>query len=168
MSQPYVGEVRIFGGNFAPAGWAFCNGQLMPISENEALFYLIGTTYGGDGESTFALPDLACRVPLGTTSGQGWILGQMGGQESVTLTTQQMPSHTHAVLASDAPATSTDPSQKVWASWADSPYSTAPTSVGMEPTSLTASGGNQPHENRGPALGLSFIISLFGIYPSQY
>ncbi len=168
MGQPYVGEVRIFGGNFAPSGWAFCNGQLLPISENDALFNLIGTTYGGDGENTFAVPDLRGRIPLsfGDGAGAGWQLGQIGGTETVTLTSQQMPVHTHPVLAADAAASSTTPTGNVWATWADSPYNTAAPNALMDPSATSVVGGNQPHENHVPSLGLSFIISLYGIFPS--
>src|SRR5215210_2969743 len=115
MSDPYIGEIRMFGGSFAPAGWAFCSGQLIPISENDTLFTLLGTTYGGDGQSTFALPNLQSRVPMhqGTNAGQTFTLGEMGGVESVTLTTQQMPVHTHALLASDTISNTQTPSGNV-------------------------------------------------------
>jgi microcystin-dependent protein len=168
MSQPYVGEVRIFGGNWAPSGWAFCNGQLLSIAENDTLFYLIGTTYGGDGETTFALPDLKCRIPLsyGTGSGVDWQLGEMGGQETVTLLGAQLPVHSHPVLASSSPATSTSPAGRVWGTWADSPYSSAAPNANLDPGGVSHAGNFQPHENRAPALGLSFIISLYGIFPS--
>src|SRR5437868_8224143 len=111
MSQPFIGEIRMFGGSFAPAGWAFCNGQLLPISENDALFTLIGTTYGGDGQSTFGLPDLRGRLPI--HQGSGFILAETGGTEEVTLTTQQIPAHTHAFLASTNPASSNSPGNQV-------------------------------------------------------
>src|SRR6201999_4560318 len=116
MSSPYIGEIRMFGGNFAPAGWAFCNGALLPISENDVLFNLIGTTYGGDGQNTFALPDLQSRVPVhqGTLAGQTYTLGQTGGSESVTLTTSQIPSHSHVPQANNAAGTSTSPQNSVW------------------------------------------------------
>jgi microcystin-dependent protein len=167
MAQPYVGEIRIFAGNFAPAGWMFCEGQLLPISENETLFQLIGTTYGGDGQSTFALPDLRGRIPL--HQGNGFILAETGGVESVTLTTAQIPSHTHALLATNSPATDTAPKDKVLAAGtvvSTSPYgSDAPLSPASN-TTVTITGGSQPHNNFQPYLCLDFIISLFGIFPS--
>jgi len=167
MSEPFVGEVRIFGGNWAPSGWLFCNGQLLAISENDALFSLIGTTYGGDGQNTFAVPNLACRIPVGYGSlARTWNLGEQGGEETVTLTAAQLPAHTHAVRASDAAATSTTPAGNVWATWGDAPYATGSPNVTMSPGTVSATGSGQPHLNSVPSLGLSFIISLFGIYPS--
>ncbi|MCU1589914.1 MAG: phage tail protein [Frankiales bacterium] len=163
MSNPYIGEIRMFGGNFAPAGWSFCNGQLLPISEYDALFNLIGTTYGGDGQSTFAVPDLQSRLPMHV--GAGRILAQTGGAESVTLTQNQLPAHRHA-LAAAAVATSSTPGGNVWASDGDMPYSTAAPTIPMGATALAPTGGSQPHENMPPFLAVSFIISLFGIYPS--
>src|SRR5512145_1018561 len=111
MAQPYVGEIRMFGGNFAPAGWMFCEGQLLPISENETLFQLIGTTYGGDGESTFALPDLRGRIPI--HQGNGFVLAETGGAEEITLTVSQIPAHSHPMLATQNPASGTAPSTNV-------------------------------------------------------
>jgi microcystin-dependent protein len=165
MSQPYVGEIRMFGGNFAPAGWEFCLGQLLPISENETLFNLIGTTYGGDGQETFALPNLASRIPV--HQGSGFTLAQTGGAETVTLTTNQMPSHSHQPLGSSGAATSTDPSNAVWAASGDKAYSTAATNTTMNAAALSNTGGSQPHDNMPPYLGVNFIISMFGIFPSQ-
>jgi microcystin-dependent protein len=166
MSTPFVGEIRMFGGNFAPAGWAFCMGQLLPISENETLFVLIGTTYGGDGESTFALPDLRGRVPI--HQGQGHTIGEMGGTEQVTLTQQQIPSHTHAMFGSTNPASPLAlPAGSVVAGNAATPlYDGAPTQ-NMSANAVTGAGGSQPHDNMAPYLCISFIISLFGIFPSQ-
>jgi len=167
MSQPYVGEIRMFGGNFAPAGWMFCEGQLLPISEYETLFNLIGTTYGGDGQSTFALPDLRGRIPVHV--GPGFTLAQSGGQETVTLTTSQLPSHGHpaTALSTTAQAT-TNPAGAVWgAVTASSPYSSAAFDSQMNPASIGSAGGSQPHTNFMPYLCVSFIISLFGIFPSQ-
>ena len=163
MAQPYVGEIRMFGGNFAPAGWAFCNGAMLPISENETLFQLIGTTYGGDGESTFALPDLQGRFPM--HQGNGYILAETVGAESVTLTTAQIPAHSHVPLASAGEALTTDPAGAVWAARTTAAYATGATATPMAPA-IGATGGSQPHENMPPYLGLSFIISLFGIFPS--
>jgi microcystin-dependent protein len=165
MSQPFVGEIRMFGGNFAPAGWSFCSGQLLPISENETLFNLIGTTYGGDGQSTFALPDLQGRIPI--HAGNGFVLAENGGAESVTLTTQQIPAHSHPLLANPQTATETRPSiNTVPASPSALIYNNLSPFVSMTPTTISAEGGSQPHENRPPFLAVSFIISLFGIYPS--
>ena len=166
MAQPYVGEIRMFGGNFPPAGWMFCNGQLLPISENETLFQLIGTTYGGDGESTFALPNLQGRVPL--HQGNGFILAETGGVESVTLTTQQIPIHNHAVIASTTQAQNQQPTSAIFAQAPTlQAYITEAASMNFGPaTTITNTGGSQPHENMQPYLCVSFIISLFGIFPS--
>jgi microcystin-dependent protein len=165
MAQPYVGEIRLFAGNFAPAGWMFCEGQLLPISENETLFNLIGTTYGGDGQSTFALPDLRGRVPV--HQGNSFSLAQTGGVETVTLTVQQIPSHTHAMSASNDIPTQTSPQNNVTGQAAAKLYRAGSPSVSLSPQSVGAAGGSQPHDNFQPYLCLNFIISLFGIYPSQ-
>jgi microcystin-dependent protein len=165
MAQPYVGEIRIFAGNFAPAGWMFCDGQLLPISENEVLFQLIGTTYGGDGESTFALPDLRGRLPL--HQGSSHILAQTGGVESVTLTTSQIPNHTHPFLASTANGTQIAPANEVLGSLQGVKiYRAGAATITMDPQSVTPAGGNQPHSNFQPYICLDFIISLFGLFPS--
>jgi len=165
MGNPYVGEIRLFAGNFAPAGWAFCDGQLLPISENETLFNLIGTTYGGDGQSTFALPDLRGRVPL--HQGNGVILAEQGGAESVTLTIAQIPAHAHGFMASSAPANSPNPGGHVLAeTLTTTPYYSGPPAVALAPASVLNSGGSQPHDNLQPYLCLNYIISLFGIFPS--
>ena len=164
MAQPYVGEIRMFAGNFAPAGWMFCEGQLVPISENETLFQLIGTTYGGDGESTFALPDLRGRVPI--HQGNGFILAESGGSEDVTLTPQQIPAHSHAWLASEAAATAVSPLNNMPAE-ASKRFYVAPSTVApMASQGSLATGGTQPHTNFQPYLCVDFIISLFGIFPS--
>lgn len=165
MAQPYVGEIRMFGGNFAPAGWMFCEGQLLPISENETLFQLIGTTYGGDGQATFALPDLRGRIPI--HQGNGFILAETGGAEEITLTTNQMPSHTHAFLASTAGATATSPSGQVIAqSGQRAVYTEDVPTTNLSPNAISPVGGSQPHTNFQPYLCVDFIISLFGIFPS--
>lgn len=168
MAQPYVGEIRMFGGNFAPAGWAFCDGQLMPISENETLFQVIGTTYGGDGQSTFALPDLRGRVPV--HQGNGYTLAQTGGVEQVTLTINQMPVHTHTARCSSGGAnTSANPLNAVWNISDAQQYATsavAPNAT-MNPAALAISGSSQPHDNMLPFIGLNFILSLFGLFPTQ-
>lgn len=165
MAQPYVGEIRMFGGNFAPVGWQFCEGQLLPISENETLFQLIGTTYGGDGESTFALPDLRGRLPI--HQGNAFVLAETGGAEEVTLTANQIPVHTHALLASSGPGTGTSPTGKVVA---ESPGISAliedVTNTNMNAAAIAPTGGSQPHTNFQPYLCVNFIISLFGIFPS--
>ncbi len=167
MSQPYVGEIRMFAGGFAPNGWAFCDGSQMPISEYETLFQLIGTTYGGDGESTFHLPDLRGRRPLhqGQRDGRSFVLGETGGTESVTLTTNQLPAHSHPPLAG-ATATVSDPNGAAWARWHDVPFTTVAPDVDLNPNALAATGGGQPHENRTPFLAVHFVISLFGIFPT--
>lgn len=171
MSNPYVGEIRMFGGNFAPAGWMFCSGQLLPISENETLFNLIGTTYGGDGQETFALPNLESRIPIHAGTGPGLSarqLAETGGTETVTLTTQQIPKHTHAFLASSNSATSPNPGGNVPAETVTTtPYYNDNPAVPMNAQAITPAGGSQPHENVQPFLCISFIISLFGIFPTQ-
>ena len=165
MAQPYVGEVRIFAGNFAPAGWMFCEGQLLPISENETLFQLIGTTYGGDGRSTFALPDLRGRLPL--HQGNSFILAETGGAEEVTLTVNQIPAHSHVMMGSTAEAHANTPHGHVWAATPAPGYLTSTASLTAMPAqTLAATGGSQPHTNFMPYLCVNFIISLFGIFPS--
>ena len=165
MAQPYVGEIRIFAGNFAPTGWMFCEGQLLPISQNETLFQLIGTTYGGDGQATFALPDMRGRIPL--HQGSGFTLAETGGAETITLTTSQTPAHTHPLTASTSAGTQNSPSNSVTAA---SPsvtlYTGDVTDSNMAATAVGTVGGSQPHNNFQPYLCLNFIISLFGIFPS--
>jgi len=171
MAQPYVGEIRMFGGNFPPAGWMFCEGQILPISENETLFQLIGTTYGGDGQETFAVPDLRGRLSMHW--GPGYMLAETGGAEQVTLTVQQIASHSHAVMAAVPPAgaisaSSPSPVNNLPAQGATKIYAAptvAPTAA-MNAAVVTAAGGAQPHENMMPYLCVSYIISLFGIFPS--
>ena len=166
MAQPYVGEIRMFAGNFAPAGWQFCEGQLLPISENETLFQLIGTTYGGDGQSTFALPDLRGRIPI--HQGNGFVLAETGGAEEITLTVSQIPAHSHPALGSTREGNRTEPSLATWATAAmEKPY-IAPASpyVNMSPQAISSTGGSQPHTNFQQYLCIDFIISLFGIFPS--
>ncbi len=170
MGTPFVGEIRMFGGSFAPVGWAFCQGQLLAISENETLFNLIGTTYGGDGQSTFALPDLRGRVPvhMGTSSASGgtYVLGQTGGVENVTLTTSQIPPHSHVPQAAAAAGSQASPSNNVWAGSTNLPYSQSAPAAGMAADAIGSTGGSQPHDNMIPYLVVNFIISLFGIFPS--
>lgn len=167
MAQPYVGELRMFAGNFAPNGWMFCEGQQLPISENETLFQLIGTTYGGDGESTFNLPDLRGRLPMHFSNVIP--LAQQAGAEEVTLTTNQIPVHTHQAVGATGFAQASTPTNGLLArSSAADPYQTD-TSDGLQPmaaASLGPTGGSQPHTNFQPYLCINFIISLFGIFPS--
>jgi microcystin-dependent protein len=168
---PYVGEIRMFAGNFAPNGWMFCEGQTLPISENEVLFQLIGTTYGGDGEETFNLPNLASRIPIhmGTgPDGTTYQIGEMAGTEQETLTIQQIPNHTHAFLGStsigtEAAATGAFPATSTTLQ----PYVQEAPAASFAASSVTPAGGSQPHENTQPFLCINFIISLFGVFPSQ-
>lgn len=171
MSNPFVGEIRMFGGNFAPAGWALCQGQLLPISENDTLFNLIGTTYGGDGQETFGLPDLQGRIPLHQGQGPGitqnYIIGEESGVESVTLTNQQIPIHTHALLGASEAGQQPQP-QNAFLAQTNPGFMYVAFSnplANLNSNSLTPVGGSQPHENMHPYLVLNFIISLFGIYP---
>jgi microcystin-dependent protein len=163
MSDPYIGEIRMFGGNFAPVGWLLCQGQLLPISQYDVLFNLIGTTYGGDGQNTFALPNLASRLPV--HQGSGYVLGQMAGVETVTLNRNQMPVHTHQPVGTQT-AQGQSPSNSYWANNTNLPYSVAAPSAAMAPNALSNAGGNQPHENMSPYLAINFIIATEGIYPS--
>jgi microcystin-dependent protein len=164
MGQPFIGEIRMFAGTFAPAGWALCNGQMLAISENDALFNLIGTTYGGDGQQTFGLPNLQGRVPIHMTSSS--VLGQNGGVETVTLTTQQMPAHTHALMASTSAGTQNSPTGNVTAA---SPsitlYTADVTDTNMNAAAVSTVGQGGQHDNLMPFLCFNFIISLFGIFP---
>ncbi len=172
MSEPFVGEIRIFAGNFAPRGWAYCDGQLLAVSQNDALFSLLGTIYGGDGRTTFGLPDLRGRIPVHAGSGPGLSerrLGSKGGSEEVTVTTNQLPSHNHNAHASGAAASAGNPSGNVSAD-------TAPTNIyanslattqTMNSAAVSQTGGSRSHTNLMPALCVHFIIALFGIYPSR-
>jgi len=169
MAQPYVGEIRMFAGNFAPDGWMFCSGQVLPIADYEVLFQLIGTTYGGDGQNTFALPDLRGRLPLhqGSNGGVTYTLGENGGAEAVTLTSQQMPSHTHGFVGSTAAGTSNNPAGNIMASSPSVDMFVGITpDVTLNPAAVQMVGGSQPHNNFQPYLCVDFIISLFGIFPS--
>lgn len=169
MSQPYIGEIRIFAGNFAPAGWQFCDGTLLPISENDTLFNLIGTTYGGDGQNTFAVPDLRGRIPVHMGQGPGlnnYVMAQAGGVEQVTLTVPQIPNHSHPVMASmDVPVGST-PDGNVTGQAAAKFYRAGTPAVAANLGAVSSVGGSQPHSNMQPYLCVSFIISLFGVFPS--
>jgi microcystin-dependent protein len=166
MAQPYVGEIRMFAGNFAPAGWMFCEGQLVPISEYETLFNLIGTTYGGDGQNTFAMPDMRGRIPI--HQGNGFALAETGGSEQITLSVAQIPSHAHTPLADKNSGTSASLAGHTWAnSGAAAAYSTDPNGPTMAANAVATTGGSQPHSNLQPFLCVDFIISLYGIFPSQ-
>lgn len=179
MTEPYVGEIRMFGGNFAPSNWAFCNGQSMPISQYTTLYALIGTTYGGNGQTTFNLPNLQGQVGIGMGQGQGlspYQLGQTGGVEGVTLTTSMMPSHNHLLMASKTTATTNSPTNNITGVPPQSPVagtlyilpgSPPPTMGTLNPQSVAYNNGNQPHPNMMPSLCVSFIIALNGIFPSQ-
>jgi microcystin-dependent protein len=168
MSQPFVGEIRMFGGNFAPVGWAACDGALLAIAQNDVLFALIGTTYGGDGQQTFALPDLRGRIPI--HQGNGHTIGESAGTETVTLLTTQIPSHTHALVGSTASAVSRNPAGSVLAHTTRAIYG-AGASVAMAGGAVQSAGGAgagaAPHDNTQPFLCVTFIISLFGIFPTQ-
>src|SRR5262245_33700089 len=173
MGQPFVGEIRMFGGTFAPVGWMTCDGQLIPISQNEVLFNLIGTTYGGDGQETFALPNLTARVPVhqGSLAGNNFVIGQISGTDQVTLTTAQIASHNHFLNATSsgqqqAPANNTLPADATPTnSEVYGPVGTAPTQ--LVGNTITVAGGSQPHNNMQPYLAITFIISMFGIFPTQ-
>ena len=175
MSNPFVAEIRIFAGNFAPTGWALCNGQLMPISQNTALFSLLGTTYGGDGKSTFALPNLQGSAPMQQGQGPGLSLrdlGEIGGEQSVTLLQSEMPAHSHSAHGSTG-SNQTTPANNAWASGAKlgggNLYvpSNAPTNVQMSPFGTSIAGSSLPHNNMMPYLGLTFIIALQGVFPPR-
>ncbi len=166
----FIGQIDIVAFNFAPEGWAICDGQLLSIAQNPALFDLVGTTYGGDGVSTFALPDLRGRIAIHQGQGPGmanYVMGQSSGEEQVTLTLNQLPVHTHAPMASSSPANALGPSSAVWGTTTTFLYSSTGTPVPMNASAIGATGGGGPHENRPPFLVMNFIISLFGIFPSQ-
>jgi microcystin-dependent protein len=163
VSEPFLGEIKVCSFAFAPKGWALCNGQLLPINQNQALFSLLGTTYGGDGRTTFALPDLRGRSPLHT--GGGFSLGEKAGEQAVTLTVTQTPAHTHLVTASLSPADQNLPSGNVPAVTGQNLYANTPTAA-MAATAVTSVGGNQAHDNMSPYLVLNFVIALTGIFPT--
>lgn len=170
MSEPFVGEIRMFAGNFAPRGWAFCDGQLLAVSQNDALFSLLGTIYGGDGRTTFGLPDLRGRVPIHAGSGPGLSLRRLGaraGAESINLTANQMPQHSHRMQASTAGATSLSPSGNLLAQAQADVYNEEDAEEGLASAAITNAGGSQIHTNLMPTLCVNFIIALFGIYPSR-
>jgi len=166
MSEPYIGEIRMFGGIYAPQGWALCNGQLLNIVDNEILYALIGTTYGGDGQNTFALPDLRSRIPIHPSP--VYSLGTKGGAETVSITHNQMPAHTHIPLAANEPGTSSTPENMIWATGFKTSYAASGTPIAMMSNALSSAGGNQPHDNIMPSLTISYIIALVGSFPSQH
>ncbi|MFF2093349.1 phage tail protein [Paenibacillus sp. NPDC058174] len=166
MSERYLGEIRIFSGSYAPVGWAFCDGSIIPIAENEALYVLLGTTYGGDGFSTFALPDLRGKLPIHAS--QNYPLGSIGGSESVTITTSQLPAHTHLVAANANASNSGAPQNQFFGiSNEGKSYTTDSPNGQMLPTSVAPAGGSQPHDNMMPYLVTNYIIATSGIFPSQ-
>ncbi len=170
MSEPFIGMIVGFGGNFAPRGWALCQGQLMSIAQNTALFSILGTTYGGNGQSTFALPDLRGRYPMQQGTGPGlspYVLGEQGGVETVTLITTQMPMHNHLINASTEDAGAKNPNGQVLATTTASAYVATPIDTTMNPQSIGLAGGSQPHENMSPFLAINFLIALEGIFPSR-
>lgn len=168
MSIPYLGEIRMFAGNFPPRGWALCNGQIMPINQNTALFSLLGTTYGGDGKTTFALPDLRGRVPVHFGSHNGYVsLGQSAGEEAHTLHIQELPAHTHQVNVASTNATDISPKDHVWAKKENSYGEMQFPASSMHAAAISNTGGYQPHNNMQPYLVTNFIIALDGVFPSH-
>ena len=164
MSDPFIGEIKLFSFNFAPKGWALCNGQLLPINQNQALFSLLGTMYGGDGRVTFALPDLRSRVPLHV--GSGFSQGERAGEEAHTLNMSELPAHSHLISASSNPADVSDPTGAFWSDGAKSLFAANPDTT-LDPASVLTVGSSQPHGNMSPFLTLNFCIALTGIFPSQ-
>ena len=169
MGSPYIGEIRMAGFNFAPQGWAFCNGQTLSIADNNALFALIGTTYGGDGQSTFQLPNLQCRIPFdqGTGPQQTLVIGQIAGEENVTLNINQIPLHSHTLAANSSPGTQPSPGAGLWAQSSLEEFSTGAPAHTMASQAISITGSSLPHNNIPPYVVINFIISLFGIFPSQ-
>lgn len=167
MSTPFMGEIKIISWNYAPKGWALCNGQFLPINQNQALFSLLGTSFGGNGQTTFALPDFRGRIPIHKGGEGGWILGQVAGQEFHTLTLSEMPTHLHFAEGQPAAAAVADPSNAFLADISTKSYGAPQNLLALAPTSVGNFGGSQPHENRQPFLVLAFIIALQGIFPSQ-
>ena len=170
MSDPFLGEIRLVGFNFAPRGWAKCDGQLLSIADNDALFALIGTTYGGDGQSTFALPDFRSRMPIhqGTgSSGTNYTMGESSGTETVTLIVNQIPTHTHPAQAQSGGGNQPGPEGNVWSSSSLNQYNSSAADSNMNPLTITPSGGSQPHDNMMPFLTITFVTSLEGIFPTR-
>ncbi|MGI8664880.1 MAG: phage tail protein [Jatrophihabitans sp.] len=166
MSQPFIGEIKLVSFNFPPRGWAFCNGQLLPINQNQALFSILGTTYGGDGITTFALPNLQGRMPI--HAGQGYNTGNTGGEAAHTLTSNEIPSHIHPANAQSAASSpGFSPTNSVWATSNANMFATAAPNVTMSPVAVGNAGANQPHENQAPYLVLNYVVALQGIFPSR-
>ena len=165
MSEPFLGEIKIISWNFPPKGWTFCNGQLLPINQNQALFSILGTTYGGDGRTTFGLPNLQGRMPVHV--GNGIVLGELGGETAHTLNISELPAHNHTPVGNSSAPTAPGPGGNVWAGNPNNLYSNAQPNASMNPACILPTGGNQPHENMSPYLVLNFIIALQGIFPSQ-
>ncbi|HZE23369.1 MAG TPA: tail fiber protein [Blattabacteriaceae bacterium] len=165
MSEPFIGEVKIISWNFPPKGWTFCNGQLLPINQNQALFSILGTTYGGDGRVNFALPNLQGRMPV--HAGDGIVLGERGGETAHTLNISEMPAHNHVPVGNPGAPTAPSPGGNLWAANPNNLYSNAQPNSTMNPACILPTGGSQPHENMSPYLVLNFIIALQGIFPSQ-
>lgn len=163
MSEPFLGEIKIISWNFPPKGWAFCNGTLLPINQNQALFSVLGTTYGGDGRVTFGLPNLQGRSPVHV--GNGIVLGELGGETTHTLNISELPAHSHAPTGSSTIGTLPSASGNLWGTSSANPYAAAPNTA-MNPATVLPTGGNQPHENMSPYLVLNFVIALQGIFPS--
>jgi|ERR1043166_7022541 microcystin-dependent protein len=164
MPDPFLGEIKLVSFNFPPKGWALCNGQLLAINQNQALFSLLGTTYGGNGQTTFALPDLRGRVPI--HMGGGFSQGQVGGEEAHTLSISELPQHTHPAIASSNAADQAQPTNNFWANGNQAAYASTPTAT-MNPTCVSSIGGSQPHTNLSPYLTLNYVIALQGIFPSR-
>ncbi len=164
MATPFLGEIKIFSFGFPPKGWAFCNGQLLPINQNQALFSILGTTYGGDGVTNVALPNLQGRVPVHV--GDGIILGERAGEQAHTLNISELPAHTHAPVGSSSSASSATPAGNLWAILSSGSYAAGPNTT-MNPASIQVAGGSQPHDNMSPYLALNFCIALQGIFPSR-
>ena len=164
MAEPFLGEIKLISWNFPPKGWSFCNGQLLPINQNQALFSILGTTYGGDGRQTFGLPNLQGRTPVHV--GDGIILGELGGETAHTLNISEVPAHNHVPVGAGAVANLTAPAGNLWGKVGANPFASSPNTA-MNPACVLPAGGSQPHENMSPYLVLNFIIALQGIFPTQ-
>jgi microcystin-dependent protein len=163
MSEPFLGEIKIISWNFPPKGWAFCNGQLLPINQNQALFSILGTTYGGDGRVNFGLPNLQGRMPVHV--GDGIVLGELGGETAHTINISELPAHNHVPVGTPANPSAPSATANLWSARSNLYNSTS--NQAMNPACITATGGSQPHENMSPYLVLNFVIALQGIFPSQ-